>query len=299
MEALIRFNQMFAVTQSLLDMHEMFSGLRTEALTDNLRLALCEYLGEPERAALHHAKNDRVFVAARAAVPIPQALILPGGLDSLLRQAVVASSTALESFFWNALVENIMIVLKARKAKSDESIRSLTMTLGDYMSIQEYEDPDIRVQQLILRNFERGTLYDATAIEKIAAALTIKDYWRQVEATCRHPASALKNTINELVRRRNQIVHRGDLPEDGEAPDAHGLRPINVAWVNQRVQAAKTLATATTTLIEGALERLKQDIKAAEEQEEARKLAIATAKQAAIVVPVVPVPVAAPQPPPA
>src|ERR1017187_5918194 len=119
MEALIRFNQMFAVTQSLLEMHEMFSGLQSEKLTDKLRLALCEFLGQPEEAVLHPAKNDRCLVVARAAAPIPRALLLPGGLDSLLRQAVVASSTALESFFWNALVENIMVVVKARKGNAD------------------------------------------------------------------------------------------------------------------------------------------------------------------------------------
>ena len=33
----------------------------------------------------------------------------------------------------------------------------------DYLSIEGYADPDVRLQQIILKNFERGTLYDASS----------------------------------------------------------------------------------------------------------------------------------------
>jgi hypothetical protein len=273
MEALIRFNHNFAVTESLLAIFDLFHDLQADKLSDKLHLAICEYLGQPNHAAFHPARNDRVLLVARAAAPIPQALLLPGGLDSLLRQAVVASSTALESFYWNALVENIMTVIKAKKVKADETIRNLTMTLGDYMSIQEYQDPDVRVEQIIQRNFERGTLYDVAAIDKITGALTIKDYWKKVEGTCGQGAGTIKTTISELVKRRNQIVHRGDLPDRGDPVDPYGLRPINPSWVIPRVQAARTLANATATIIAATQESLKGEIRAAEEQAAAIRMA--------------------------
>ena len=75
------------------------------------------------------------------------------------------------------------------------------------------------------------------------------------------------------MKRRNQIAHRADRPNDGEDADGHGLRPINLPWTNVRVQAAKTLVTAGSEAIQAALRRLDADLQAAREQEEARRLA--------------------------
>jgi len=272
MQALTLFNQNFAVAESLLQLYQLFHGLKKTEFKEDLRLAICSFWGAPENTAIQHAVNDRVIVMARAATPIPESLTLESGLDFLLRETVVVACTALEAFFWDVLRENVLTVVRARRTGADESLRNLLFTLGDYISIQQYDDPDLRLQQIILKNFERGTLYDVSSIEKIAQTLTIKKFWEEIERIAETPAKSLKTLIGDLIYRRNQIAHRADRPEEGDESDGHGLRTIRLSWTNHRVQAAKTLVTASAELIEETIKHLEADIELAEEQEKARKL---------------------------
>ncbi|MCK4485568.1 MAG: hypothetical protein KAU38_02265, partial [Desulfobacterales bacterium] len=135
-----------------------------------------------------------------------------------------------------------------------------------------YEDPEYRLQQIILGNFKRGTLSNAESIEKITRILTIRNFWESIEQITGTSAKSLRAQIGELIYRRNQVAHRADRPEEGEESDSLGLRPITLAWTNLRVQAAKTLVTASNDLIGKTISRLEEDIEVAKEQEEARKV---------------------------
>ncbi len=273
MQALTLFKQNFAIAESLMQLHKLFSDLEQVDLPEDLRLAICSVWNAPKNTVLQQTANDRVIICAKAANPIPETLTLEGGLDFLLRQAVIVSCTALESFFWDALRENVLTIVKARRSGADKSLRNLTFTLGEYISIQQYEDPDVRLKQIILKNFERSTLYDVDSIEKITSTMTVNQFWEGVEEKTGEPARNLKRQISELIDRRNKIAHRADRPEDREDSDGQGLRPIQLPWVNVRVQACNTLVTASNEIIKEAIQKLESDIQVAEEQAEARKLA--------------------------
>ena len=272
MQALTLFNQNFAVAESLLQLYQLFHGLKKTEFKEELRLAICSFWGAPENTAIQPALNDRIMVLARAATPIPESLTLEGGLDFLLRETVVVACTALEAFFWDVLRENVLTIVQARRSGADESLKNLTFTLGDYMSLQQYEDQDLRLRQIILKNFERGTLYDTESIEKVTKILTITNYWEQIEKLTGEKTSNLKRLVGELIQRRNQIAHRADRPEGHEETDSLGLRSINYAWANLRVQSAKTIVNASADLISKTIRRLEADIELSKQPEEARKL---------------------------
>ncbi|EFK06100.1 conserved hypothetical protein [delta proteobacterium NaphS2] len=147
--------QNFSVAEHLLQLHELFRGLKESPADEPLRLAVCACFEIPEKTVLRHAKNDQVVLVAKATAPIPPSLLVEDGINFLLRQAVVVGCTALESFFWDALRENVLTIVRARKRGADKSLRELTLSLDDYLSLEGYDDPDIRLQQIILKNFER------------------------------------------------------------------------------------------------------------------------------------------------
>jgi hypothetical protein len=91
--------QNFSVAEHLLQLHELFRDLHEEAATESLRIAVCKTLLLPEQTVLRQARNEQVVLVAKAAVPIPQSLLVKDGINFLLRQAVVVACTALESFF--------------------------------------------------------------------------------------------------------------------------------------------------------------------------------------------------------
>jgi hypothetical protein len=269
MQALTLFTQNFAVAESLLQLYHLFHGLEKADLHDELRLAICTFWGAPDNTKLRPAINDRVLLLARAAVPVPESLTMGSGLDFLLRQTVVVACTALESFFWDSLRENALTIVKAIKSRAeDEILKDIKFSLKDYISLQEYKDPEDKIQQIILKHFERGTLYDVGSIDQIAQTMTIKNYWEKIQQVTGIKAADLKTHIGELINRRNQIAHRADRPKDGEDGDPLGLRPINLAWTNYRVQVTKTLVAASAELFGEAIERLQTIIRAQQEQKE-------------------------------
>jgi hypothetical protein len=148
--------QNFSVAEHLLQLHELFRDLREETAAESLRLAVCKCLSLPNETILRHARNDQLVLVTRATAPIPHSLLIADGINFLLRQAVVVACTALESFFWDALRENVLAIVRARRRGADESLRKLTLTLDDYLSLEGYEDPDVRLQHIILSRHSRN-----------------------------------------------------------------------------------------------------------------------------------------------
>jgi len=136
--------------------------------------------------------------------------------------------------------------------------------------LEGYEDKDLRLKQLILRNFERATLSGADAIEKIASTLTVQKLYDKVADHTGISAKELRKQIGDLITRRNKIAHRADRPTEDEETDTeidgHSLRKIRYAWVNTRVQTAKAVVDASSRIIGESLETLENNIRIREEQ---------------------------------
>ena len=155
--------------------------------------------------------------------------------------------------------------------KSDDSLKNVTLTLDDYLSLEGYANPDGRLREIILKRFERGTLYDIGKLDEIAAILTVKpaDFWRQMAQRTGQTEAEIKTRLGALVNRRNDITHRADRPAEGTPPaecDAHGLRPITTGWVSTHVITAKALVDAASAVFTAAITRLEGIITQRDEQ---------------------------------
>jgi len=263
--------QNFAVAEHLLQFYELFRGIREVNPDEELRLTVCRRLHLPETAMIRHALNEQMLMCAQSTAPIPVALLIDGGIDFLLRQSVVAACTSLESFFWDSLRENVLTIVKARRRGADKSLRDLTLTLDDYMSIQNYADPDERLRQIILKNFERRTLYDSESIGKIAAVLTVRNFWEDLGRRCGRTVQELRRDLDDLITRRNQISHRADRPEANEEQDGHGLRVIHSAWVRTRLATARSIVDAANQIFKETVRGMEEQLARDYEQELAKK----------------------------
>src|SRR5262249_23697911 len=154
-----------------------------------------------------------------------------------------------------------LTIVRARRRGADKTLRQLTLTLDDYLSLEGYANPEVRLQQIILKNFERGTLYDISSIDHVAGILTVRDYWRQVSRLCGLPEGDIKRQLGELIARRNLIAHRADRPDENanspEKTDRLGLREISYPWTNTRVATAKTVVSASSEIINETLGELR------------------------------------------
>lgn len=274
MQALDLAIRNFAVAEHLLHLQQLFAGAGVYQPGTSFAVALCTEMAVPESTALHHIKNSHAILGVHGSVTVPSCLTATQGLDILLRQAVVVSCSALESFLWDILRENALTVIRARGRKADDSLKNITLTLDDYLSLDEYPDPDERLRQIILRRFERGALYDLEKIDEIMGILNVKDFWKEVSAQTGFDAKEIRSQLGDLITRRNQIAHRADRPEDGtplKDCDPHGLRPISHAWTSTRITTAKAFVQSASVAAEKALNQLELIIAQKEEQKLARR----------------------------
>jgi len=180
----------------------------------------------------------------------------------------------LESYFWDVLRENTLTVIRAKGRKADSTLKEITLTLDDYLSLEEYGDPDERLSQIILKRFERGTLYDLAKIDEIAGILTVKDFWGPMSTQTGVAAPDLKGRLGSLIQRRNDITHRADRPGTKTPPeeiDTHGLHAMSHAWATTHVMTAKSVVTASAVIFKKAIAQLQLVLDQKEEQALARK----------------------------
>lgn len=264
----------FAVAEHLLQLEQLFENAAQHQPSPDYVVKLCAEMAVPPGAALHHLKNSHTLVGIDGSVAVPSCLIATKGLDFLLRQAVVVSCSALESFIWDILRENALTVIKARGRRADDTLKNITLTLDDYLSLEDYDDPDNRLRQIILNRFERGSLYDLAKVDEIMQILTVKNFWNQIVAKTGIADKEIKGHLTELIQRRNKIAHRADRPDEGTPPgdcDPHGLRPISRAWTSSRVSTAKAFAQGAAEVVGEAIQGLEQIIAQQEEQRLARQ----------------------------
>lgn len=256
MHALTVFHQNFAIAERLLQQFQLASGLVWSSPPEDLVRALPEAWAAQGAVGFQLATNEHALILFRPTARVPGSLRVGGGLDFLLRQAVVVACTALETFLWETVRGGALTVVRARRRRADDEIRNLTLTLEEYVSLDTSADPDARLRQILLARFDRQVLHDISSIDRVARMLGVKDFWGRVEQVSGAPAAGLLALVGDLVARRNLITHRADRADEGEAADGHGLRPISLAWTNIRLQAANTVATAAADVFESALARL-------------------------------------------
>jgi hypothetical protein len=267
--------QNFAVSDHLLQLHELFRGLREKEPGSELRLAVCRELECSDNTGFRESFNEHLVLLSKSFAPLPQTLLLPDGLNFLLRNAVILSCTAVESFFWDSLRENVLTIVRARRRGADEELRKLTLTLDEYLSIEGYSDPHDRLKQIILKNFERRTLYDVESVTKIASIMTVRNFWDDIGRRCGKNVRDIKRELDELIYRRNQIAHRADRPDPEADPeketDQNGQCAIHASWVTTRHATAKSLVTAAHECFTETISRLEDQLRGDQEQALARQ----------------------------
>lgn len=246
MRALTHFNQNFGLVENLLQMFVLASGL---ARSDDNKTKF-ETADTDNGNWVPYAANQQIALRVQSTTRVPPWLLEEGGLDFLLRQAVVAACTALESFFWDILAENALSLVRIRGFRTEPELRNLVLTLGDLVELEQLPSADERLERIVLKNFERGILSDATVIDKVARLFGVRDIWEDIARITDMEAAITRRMVSELVARRNQIAHRADRQEPPAPGQSGRLRPITYAWTISRVHSSRAVVTAASDVFQ-------------------------------------------------
>lgn len=198
---------------------------------------------------------NEIFVGlVRERADIPATAFKSSALDNLLRQAVVASCTALETFLPSLLRSHLanIIELKGRSFfPDDEEIReyfsALTFDLPYTLRlIQEEEDPFFHITNKILGLTTFKYLGSSKGVHAVGALLQLEKTWDQIANKLGRDRRELMKVIDETTRRRNDIVHRADRPQTDPGGDQ---QTIGFAWTKQAVDTIRHVCLALDELV--------------------------------------------------
>ena len=200
----------------------------------------------------------------REGARLPRADLRRNALCGLLRQAVVASCTALETYLPALLGANLSVVIKARGRdsvpKDDPDIgmqfKELKFSLDEGLRIMTMPNPEEFISTKILGAVNFSYLSGSRGVAVVGKLLGIADPWQSIAQRLEGDAEALQKMVKDTVGRRNDIVHRADRRQS----DPGGKQQIiNPSWAKQAVDTIANVCKALDELVSSAVAEARGD----------------------------------------
>jgi len=266
MQPITMFETHFKTAQAMLKVYQLLSSeedlTATNAYVPKLREMMNWEADEPLTLLL----NDMFLGAVRENANVSATFFGRPNLALLLRQAVASSCSAMDVFFPSLLEAHLSKVVKVRQRnflpKSGEVktlFQDFRLKLDDLPPFLEEQDAEERwnlLSRKILTFCQHKTLSNVEGISAVMMMLGVQEPWHQIAAEAGMQQTALQNQIKAAVKRRNDIVHRGDrLIGDTEGQP----EPINLAWTKAHVNAVESVAHVCDALARKSIRNLTEE----------------------------------------
>lgn len=205
--------------------------------------------------------NEVFLGLIRERAEVPPASIKRSALCNLLRQSVVTASTALETYLPILLRDNLPEVIRLRGRdfvpKKDEEIKNqfktLTFALDEAVRILTDPDP-LFVANKMISSLNFSYLSGKRGIHVTGVLLALDSPWGLIAKQLGRDEAEIKKTLDATVKRRNDIVHRADRPQDDSSGAA---QEIGYPWAKQAVETIRVVCLALDDLVTVRLRELK------------------------------------------
>lgn len=139
--------------------------------------------------------------------------------SELLRSALVASVSALDRYMHDIVVNRALKLLNRskkdvpRKLKNLDLPVSVTFDAMKKLRSDHNSRPGIQVKKAIQDRLHKQTFQSSNEIDDCAALIGKRKIWSEIGTKMPNSLSgeSVQKNLNDIVRRRNQIVHEADL----------------------------------------------------------------------------------------
>ena len=205
--------------------------------------------------------NEIFLGLVRERAQMPRSTLRQATLCHLLRQAVVASCTALETYLPALLRANLPVMIRARGRdfvpQNDETLASyfseLKFTLDETLRLLADEHAAEYISSRILGQANFSYLSSRKGVHVVGALLGLSKPWDEIAAHLGRDKKELMNVLEDTVRRRNDIVHRADRSQDDPAGEPQS---ISFSWTKQAVDTVDHICQALDELVAIRIEQI-------------------------------------------
>ncbi len=175
-------------------------------------------------------------------------------LCNLLRQAVVCSCTALETYLPALLRTNLPVVIRVRGRNfvpQDDSavldyLKPLQFSLDEMLRLLSDENAPEYIANRILGMIDYSYLSSRKGVHVVGSLLGLAKPWDEIAEHLKRDKKELMTVLEDTVTRRNNIVHRADRPQSNPGGDQQA---IAYSWTQQAVDAIGHICLAVDELV--------------------------------------------------
>jgi hypothetical protein len=211
--------------------------------------------------------NEIFLGLVRERAQVPRSTLRQATLCHLLRQAVVASCTALETYLPALLHTNLPVMIRARGRdfvpRGDQTFQEyfadLQFNLDETLRLLDDENAPQYISNRILGLANFKYLSSRKGVHVVSILLGLSKPWDTIAEHLNRDKRELMKTLEDTVRRRNDIVHRADRSQSDPGSEA---QLITFAWTQQAVDTIKHICLALDELVAARVTELEAMISA-------------------------------------
>ncbi len=198
--------------------------------------------------------NEVFLGLVRERAQLPRSTLRQATLCHLLRQAVVASCTALETYLPALLRANLPVMIRARGRdfvqRGDKTVanyfKDLRFSLDETLRLLGDENAPEYISNKIVGFVNFKYLSRDKGVHVVGAMLGLANPWSEIAVQLSRDEKELKKTLNDTIKRRNDIVHRADRSQSDSGGDA---QDITFAWTRHAVDTIHHVCLALDELV--------------------------------------------------
>lgn len=201
-------------------------------------------------------KGKQSVLVFREACNIDREHLAHSYLSELLRNAVVASVSALDRFLHDLIVKHSWKLLSQKEQDIPRDLMNFELSALDARKALEQlrknskARPGNLIKTAIQRKLHRNhTFQSADSVVRATKLLGVQNFWGKVakEMPSRPTAEEAKATLEAITKRRNQIVHEADLVVTSRHQPR--LRAMTYAEARERVEWMGQFGTAVDSVV--------------------------------------------------
>jgi hypothetical protein len=209
--------------------------------------------------------NEVFLGLVRESAQMPRSTLKRSTLVHLLRQAIVASCTGLDTYLPAMLRSNLPIAIRAlgrdfvpREDQGvNEYFKDLNFSLDETLRLLGDPNAAEYISNKVLGLASFSYLSSRKGVHIVGRLLGLSKPWDVISEHLNRDKKELMNILEDTVRRRNDIVHRADRNQDdpeGEPQD------ISYAWTRQAVDSVQHICLALDELIAVRVKELEEAV---------------------------------------
>lgn len=132
-------------------------------------------------------------------------------LDDLLRAALVMAVSAMDAYFHAKIIRHVV-----EHSKTKTPARRLLnerILVSDFIDGRRKQRSNYALRAAIERNLSFQSLQQPDKVADALGLIGVSKFWSEIAKICGQNKEIICNRLSSIVRRRNYIVHEGDLSQ--------------------------------------------------------------------------------------